>query len=92
MKIELEINRCTDVSPPLWTPVLVEGGVARWTGRYWLTLMDGTERAIGWPVRWWCPLLHEKDFKVTEDATDTPHICLSRDMTGKCFECGKVSG
>ncbi len=62
-KVSIPIYHTAECMPPEWTVVLVEGGVAKWTGRLWLSMMDKDQRAIGWPITWWSPLLQESHFE-----------------------------
>lgn len=48
----LEINLTENELPPPNILVVVEGGVARWNGKDWLSAID-EERVIQWKVKWW---------------------------------------
>lgn len=47
-------TRCDEKLPPAGMTVFIEGGKAVWTGKRWLTLMQGVfGREIQWPVTHW---------------------------------------
>jgi len=46
--------------PQINEMVIVAGGLARWDGEHWRSVID-ENRVIQWPVTWWLPLPVNED-------------------------------
>lgn len=49
---------CSEKMPEPYTTVIVCGGVAEWTGERW---RDDEGWAVNRPIKWWAPLIRDKD-------------------------------
>lgn len=59
----IEVHYTKDKMPECHQTVIVDGGIAVWTGKVWLSQMpDCCGRVIGWEVEWWIPLIHQHSF------------------------------
>lgn len=57
----LMANLSSERLPEPHVTVMVAGGIALWTGKQWLSLMEDRHRPITWEVKWWLPLLQDED-------------------------------
>ena len=82
----IQIWETKSLMPHLNITVLVEGGIASWDGKDWITQKgDDAGRKIVWPVRWWACLQH---FDFVLDANERlikDHALFHKECQVKCL-------
>lgn len=61
MKVLVELYFTKDRMPEPHQLVIVDGGIAVWTGSVWLTKTHNDNRVIEWRVGWWMPIPSQND-------------------------------
>jgi len=63
MMYKVNITYTKDQLPPLFETVIVNGGIAYYSGKEWISCV-GDYQVIEWDVKWWTPLIYDDNIFV----------------------------